>query len=130
MKRSYEVIEDHMVLVVGHHSVGNNRLHPNLHILVRCMVRNSRHPWVDNMDEYIRLDVDEKQSHLRNVTGPHTFLNIKYLLSRATEDEDDHDKNELSGSFLPSPPQKKTEEQFCGSSKIPFSPISSQKSSA
>ena len=64
-----------MVLVVGHHSADSNRLHPNLRIQVRCMVRNIRRLVVSNMDEYIRQGEDEKQSLLRNVTGPHTFLN-------------------------------------------------------
>ena len=76
MERSYKLIQDHMVLVVGHHSADNNHLHPSLRIQVRCMVRNIRHLVVGNMDEYIRQDVDEKQSLLRNVTGPHTFLNM------------------------------------------------------
>ena len=65
-----------MVLAVGHHSADNNRLHPNLRILVRCMVRNIRPLLVSNMDEYIRLDVDEKQFLLRNVTDLRTFLQI------------------------------------------------------
>ena len=43
------------------------------------MVRNIRHLLANSMDEYTRLDVDGKQSLLRNVTGPHTFLNIKLL---------------------------------------------------
>lgn len=84
MERSYKLIQDHMVLVVGHHSADNNHLHPSLRIQVRCMVRNIRHPGTGNMDEYIRQGEDEKQSLLHNVTGPHTFLNMYSIGLRRT----------------------------------------------
>ena len=84
MNRSYEVIEDHMAHAVGHHSADNNHLHPNLRILVRCMVRNIRHLVVSNMDEYIRQDVDGIRCLLRNVTDLRTFLQITLLGVRRT----------------------------------------------
>ena len=72
--RSREVTEGHMALSVGHRNVDNNHLHPNLHNLVRSMVRNIHHLRASNMDGYIRQDEDEKRYLLGNVTGPHTFL--------------------------------------------------------
>ena len=75
--RSYEIIEGHMVLGVGHHSADNNLLRPNPHILVLNMVRNTHQFLASNMDGCIRRGGDERQFLLGNVTGPHTFLNYK-----------------------------------------------------
>ena len=78
---SYEIIEGHMVLDVGHHSAGNNLLRPSPHILVLNMVRNTHQSPASNMGGCIPRGGDEKQFLLGNVTGPHTFLNYQLVLT-------------------------------------------------